>query len=235
MKKLLGLLLLVGCVKTTDVVNEIVPKTVMLEIPTVIERVSLVLDKKGIHTQKEKRTATFKCAGVIISPTGHILTCDHCVSAGEVLSINVRQYDGTVMKAEVLAKEQGKDLALLKINGKGLPYATIANPLGLLVGQDVLAVGYPLGMDFSVSKGIISAIHRDIELIDATQSDVAINPGNSGGPLFNMDGELVGINSRMLPPVPAPIFTGLGFSVSPSQILQFLDKFKGLDKAANRG
>lgn len=231
----LSLLVLCGCfvrTKTEKLAPLLQAKTVMLNIPTYVKAQIMTIDKGGIRFDEKTVLRTFRCTGVLISETGHILTCDHCISAGRVLSINATQFDGTTQKAELLDKNKDMDLALLKVEGAALPYATIANPRSLAVGQDVIAVGYPMGLDFSVSKGILSAIHRTIDIQrDMTQSDTAINPGNSGGPLFNMAGELIGINSLMITPASGPVFTGLGFSVSPSQIKRFLAKFKGLDQA----
>lgn len=228
----------VGCFRKTET-ERIAPilmnRTVMLEIPTVVEMVEMTIDGDDLKMEKKKKIGTIRCSGVFISPTGHILSCAHCFDVGEVLSINVVQVDGTVQKAELLAKDAQKDLALIKVNERKHDYAPIAESESIVVGQDALAVGYPLGLDFSLTKGIISAVHRTMDnSVDATQSDTPINPGNSGGPLFNLKGELLGINSFMIPPVNAPIFTGLGFSVSPSQIRLFLDAFKGLEKAFDR-
>ena len=223
----IGLLGLIqtGCAlrttRTEEIADSLMDKTVMLETPII---------RLLPGPLQASRMGTIKCSGVIISPTGHILTCAHCVKDEGILTVNVFQHNGPVQKAIVLARDHDKDLALLKINAENLPYAVIANQYGIAVGQDVVAVGYPLGFSWSVTKGIISAVHRnDLEpRVDMTQSDTAINPGNSGGPLFSMDEELIGINSCMVPPVNAPIFTGLGFSVSPSQIRAFLDVFRGL-------
>lgn len=135
---------------------------------------------------------------------------------------------GTCTAGEVLHKEDGLDLALLQSNfDTPTPYARIADPRKLRVGQEVLAVGSPLGFTFSVSHGIVSALNRDdLGVYNMTQSDAFLNPGNSGGPLFNLKGDIIGINSRIVPPVPANIFTGLGFSVQSGQIVEFLTRVR---------
>ena len=116
------------------------------------------------------------------------------------------------------------------------PYVNIADPRGLKVGQEVIAIGSPAGLSFSVTNGIISALYRDFNhAYNVTQSNTAINPGNSGGPLFNLKGELVGINSFFIMARPEfPVFTGLGFSVQSGQCIEFLTdaakKFKDMKK-----
>lgn len=227
--------LLSSCASNGDrlvpLAEEALPKTVMLNVFSVVDALKITVENDKLKMEVVKALVQFRGSGVYVSPTGHILTCDHMVSYGDVKDVLITQYDGTMMKAEILYKESRVDLALLKVNIKS-PYARLTNPRGLKVGQEVFAVGNPLGMDFSVSHGIISALYRDqVGVPNMTQSDTFINPGNSGGPLFNMKGELVGINSRVLPPVDAPIFTGLGFSVDPTQILQFLTRFRGIDTA----
>ena len=234
---LVGLLSLglIGCSdsgkKLVPIVQEALPKTVMLTVITVVDVLVITVEGDKLKGEVKKATVQYRGAGVYISPTGHILTCAHMVDEGEVQDVLITQYDGIVMKADILYKDSNRDLALLKVNIYS-PYAKLADPRSLKVGQEVIAIGNPLGMDFSVSHGIVSALNRDnLGVYNMTQSDTFINPGNSGGPLFNLDGELVGINSRVLPPVHAPIFTGLGFSVAGGQILEFLTRFQGLDRA----
>jgi S1-C subfamily serine protease len=170
-------------------------------------------------------------AGVFVSPAGYILTARHLFNYGEgddtitkKLPVTIELYTGELIAADLVAVSRKSDLALLKVYAVHNPaYATIENPFNLEVGQEVIAVGYPLGLNFSVSNGIISALNRDLEpFYNVTQSNCTLNPGNSGGPLFNLRGNLVGINSFIIPSTFLPVFSGLGFSVQSGQIIEFL-------------
>lgn len=209
--------------KYVPVIHKSLPKTVM------------------IHTQMEE--GSYLGAGVFISPTGHVLTCAHLFTHPGIKAISVTLYNDDTYEAELLAKDVKKDLALLKITPFDLkkskwvptevPYARILDPRKLVVGQEVIAIGNPEGLAFSVCHGIISNLYMDIgEFYNLTQADVMINPGNSGGPLFNLDGQLVGINNLVVTVVPGlPLGTGLSFSVQSGQIIEFLSKYKGIEKS----
>jgi S1-C subfamily serine protease len=237
MKKSIVLaVLLFGCApkeRYVSMVPEAVSKTVSLTITGTVLGFELVEDETGISARPVRKKARSICSGVFVSPSGHVLTCDHCVDFDEVLSIQVETSSDWNYRAELLFKEPRLDLAILKVEPVGVvPYAHLADPRALRVGQEVVAIGSPLGFPFSVSHGIISALNVDgLGVYNMTQSDAFINPGNSGGPLFNLKGELVGINSRMVPPVGLPVFTGLGFSVQSGQIVEFLTRFRGIDSS----
>lgn len=230
--------LLTGCnheEKLVTLSKEVVPKTVDIHVSGImsIPVLTIKATKKGLEFDIEKATVpvTVEGAGVFVSENNHVLTCAHLFWLDEVTGITVCNDSGTCTAGDLLAKEDRNDLALVQsfFDGK-TPYARLADPRKLEVGQAVLAVGSPLGFAFSVSHGIISALNRDdLGVRNMTQSDAFLNPGNSGGPLFNMKGEIVGINSRIVPPVNANIFTGLGFSVQTGQIIEFLTRFRGLD------
>lgn len=219
-------LLFTGCDKEKYValVEDVMPKTVMIYHASTVEIQMLPIP----GFPKIPVDVLILGSGVFVSPDGHVLTAEHLL-IGKTKSISVVLSNGDTYAAEVLA--QGKnDLALLKINPIDGPteYAKIADPRKLKVGQEVIAIGNPKGLDFSVCHGIISALNRDTELVyNATQSDAMINPGNSGGPLFNLKGELVGINSFVVIADPrAPVNTGLGFSVQSGQIVEFLTSIR---------
>lgn len=168
-------------------------------------------------------------SGVFISEKAHVLTCAHLFNKFETItSITVESPNGDVVSGTILKVGTNVDLALLKAGYyHKTPKVKLADPRHLRVGQEVFAIGSPLGLPFTVTTGIISALHRDVaNAYNATQSDTSINPGNSGGPLFNRKGELIGINSFMVPPVPLPIFTGLGFSVQCGEVRRFLTDAK---------
>lgn len=205
----------VGCSskqeRYTKVVAEALPKTVT------------------IYASYAAGTATG--AGVYVSQYGHILTCAHLftVTESSPIAVTVENYDGTTVAGQLLYMREDKDLALVKTSQENVPSVRLADTRDLKVGQEVFAIGAPLGNTFSVSVGVISALHRDSFLYNALQTDTAINPGNSGGPLFNLDGELVGINAFIESPVNSlPIFTGLGFSIESGQLLEFMSEFRGL-------
>lgn len=210
-------------------------KSVAIYVKTVVPVIKFNVEGSDLTVTKTTATVKITGSGVFITPNGHVLTCAHLFTEGRIKDIQVVQSDGTAEKGEVLFKDVKADLALLKIKAYyKLPYAILEDPRKLAVGQEVLAVGNPLGLPFTVTHGIISALNRDDFKYNLTQSDAFINPGNSGGPLFNLHGKLVGINTLILPPIDQPVFTGLGFSVPPGQILEFLTRFKGLDKAVQR-
>lgn len=137
-------------------------------------------------------------SGFIISSDGYILTNAHVVDAAD--KITVRLTDQREFKARVIGADRRTDVALIKIEATGLPKVTQGDPSLLKVGEWVLAIGSPFGFDSSVTAGIVSGKGRSLQqenFVPFIQTDVAINPGNSGGPLFNMKGEVVGINSQI--------------------------------------
>lgn len=138
-------------------------------------------------------------SGFIISDDGYILTNTHVVDDTD--EVIVRLHDRREFRAKVVGSDERTDVALLKIEASGLPRVTIGDPEKLKVGEWVLAIGAPFGFDNSVTAGIVSAKGRSLpqeNYVPFIQTDVAVNPGNSGGPLFNMRGEVVGINSQII-------------------------------------
>jgi serine protease Do len=135
-------------------------------------------------------------SGFIIGSNGEVITNAHVVDGAD--EVTVRLSDKREFKAKVLGADKRTDVALLKIEAKDLPKVTIGDPDKLRVGEWVVAIGKPFGLENTMTAGIVSAKGRDLpqeNLVPFIQTDVAINPGNSGGPLFNMRGEVVGINS----------------------------------------
>ncbi|MFO1314783.1 MAG: DegQ family serine endoprotease [Burkholderiales bacterium] len=135
-------------------------------------------------------------SGFIIGSDGQVITNAHVVDGAD--EVTVRLTDKREFKAKVLGTDKRTDIALLKIEAKDLPKVTIGDPDKLKVGEWVVAIGKPFGLENTMTAGIVSAKGRDLpqeNLVPFIQTDVAINPGNSGGPLFNMKGEVVGINS----------------------------------------
>ena len=137
-------------------------------------------------------------SGFIISPDGYILTNAHVVSGAS--EVDVKLTDRREFKAKVIGTDPRTDIALIKIDAKNLPTLRIGDPSKVKVGQWVLAVGSPFGFENSVTAGIVSAKSRtlpDSGYVPFIQTDVAVNPGNSGGPLFDLNGEVIGINSQI--------------------------------------
>ncbi|MDO8632407.1 MAG: trypsin-like peptidase domain-containing protein, partial [Phycisphaerales bacterium] len=151
-------------------------------------------------------------SGFIISADGYILTNAHVVDNAD--EITVKLNDKREYPARVIGRDKRTDVALLKIDATGLAAVRFGDPTKLRVGEWVAAIGSPFGFENSVTQGIVSAKGRSLpqeNLIPFIQTDVAINPGNSGGPLFNMKGEVVGINSQIYSRTGG--FMGLSFSI----------------------
>ena len=151
-------------------------------------------------------------SGFIISQDGYVITNHHVVKDAE--EIIVRLNDRREFVAELIGSDERSDIAVLKINATNLPILKLGDSSNLNVGEWVLAIGSPFGFDASVTAGIISAIGRSLpneNYVPFIQTDVAINPGNSGGPLFNLDGEVIGVNSQIYSRTGG--FMGLSFAV----------------------
>src|SRR5258707_8148854 len=151
-------------------------------------------------------------SGFIISGDGYILTNAHVVDEAE--EIVVRFTDKREYNAKVIGADKLTDVALLKIDGSSLPSVKFGDPMRLKVGEWVVAIGARLGYENSVTAGIVSAKGRSLpqeNFVPFIQTDVAINPGNSGGPLFNMRGEVIGINSQIYSRTGG--FMGLSFAI----------------------
>ncbi|PXF29674.1 serine peptidase [Pokkaliibacter plantistimulans] len=164
-------------------------------------------------------------SGFIISDDGYILTNNHVVNGAD--EIVVRLNDRRELNAKLVGADPRSDLALLKINADHLPTVKIGHSSDLKAGQWVVAIGSPFGFDYSVTKGIVSAVGRSLSgdnYVPFIQTDVPINPGNSGGPLFNMDGEVVGINSQIY--TRSGGFMGLSFAIPIDVAMDVADQLK---------
>ena len=151
-------------------------------------------------------------SGFIISTDGYIVTNHHVVAGAD--KIIVKLSDKQELPAKLIGTDKRSDIALLKIEGSGFPVLTTGSSSQLEVGEWVIAIGSPFGFDHSVTAGIVSAKGRSLpeeSYVPFIQTDVAINPGNSGGPLFNMKGEVVGINSQIYSQ--SGSFAGVSFAI----------------------
>ncbi len=155
-------------------------------------------------------------SGVVVNDKGYILTNSHVIGDGQASEIKVLFENGDELEGDVLWFDSTLDLAVLKVNGRGLDTGFLGNSDFLEVGQLAVAIGNPLGLDFqrSVTSGVISGLHRSIKvdqynvIEDLIQTDASINPGNSGGPLLNAKGEVIGINTAKI-----QTGEGLGFAI----------------------
>jgi len=137
-------------------------------------------------------------SGFIISDDGYIITNAHVVDSAS--DIRVELQDRREFKAELIGSDKATDIALLKVAASGLPVVRQGDSDSVKVGQWVLAIGSPFGFEYSATQGIVSAVARNLPsdtYVPFIQTDVAVNPGNSGGPLFNTDGEVIGVNSQI--------------------------------------
>lgn len=180
-----------------------------------------------------QREAQSLGSGFIISPDGYIMTNNHVVADAD--EIIVRLSDRSELEAKLIGADPRSDVALLKVEGKGLPVVRLGKADDLKVGEWVLAIGSPFGFDHSVTAGIVSAKGRNLpsdSYVPFIQTDVAINPGNSGGPLFNLQGEVVGINSQIF--TRSGGFMGLSFAIPMEVAMQVADQLKA-DGKVTRG
>uniref|UniRef100_UPI0026345DDE DegQ family serine endoprotease n=1 Tax=uncultured Agitococcus sp. TaxID=1506599 RepID=UPI0026345DDE len=178
--------------------------------------------------QREKQSFG---SGFIISKEGYVLTNNHVVDNAD--KVIVKLNDRREVEAEVIGTDERTDVALLKIKADNLPVVEIGNPDKLKVGQPVLAIGSPFGFDYSATAGIVSAKSRALpneSYVPFIQTDVAINPGNSGGPLFNADGEVVGINSQIYSRSGG--YMGLAFAIPIDVAMDVVDQLKDKGKVS---
>lgn len=222
--------------------NEIVEEK--YEKKTSEESISDTLEKinstiVGISKIKDKGSTVFLedgvkklglGSGIIVSENGYILTNEH-VSGKKYNKCYVTLENGTTYTADVVWSDSDLDLAILKISMKGLEYAKLGDSEQLQIGQNVYAIGNPIGYEFqrTVTGGIISALNRTIKIEEnekvnymsnLIQTDATINPGNSGGPLINVNGEVIGINT-----VKITTAEGIGFAVPINCVKNIVEKF----------
>ena len=180
-----------------------------------------------------QREAQSLGSGFIISDDGYVLTNNHVVADAD--EIVVRLSDRSELEAKLIGADPRTDVALLKVEGDHLPTVKLGKSDELKVGEWVLAIGSPFGFDHSVTAGIVSAKGRSLpneNYVPFIQTDVAINPGNSGGPLFNLDGEVVGINSQIF--TRSGGFMGLSFAIPISVAMDVANQLK-TDGKVSRG
>jgi serine protease Do len=176
------------------------------------------LDRRGHEAQSLG-------SGFIISEDGYILTNHHVIAGAD--EVIVRMSNRKEFVARVIGSDEASDIAVLKVDGEDLPVLSFGDSDKLKVGEWVLAIGSPFGFDHSVTAGIVSAKGRSLpsdNYVPFIQTDVAINPGNSGGPLFNLDGEVIGINSQIYSRTGG--FMGLSFAIPIEMAVDVADQIK---------
>jgi serine protease Do len=181
------------------------------------------MDKNGQPSRPQRSEALG--SGFVISADGYIVTNNHVIDGAD--DIQIQFFDGRKEKAKVIGADKATDIALLKVKtDKPLPYVDFGDSSHMRVGDWVLAMGNPLGQGFSISAGIISAKGRTLNgtYDNFFQTDAAINRGNSGGPLFNMDGQVVGVNTAILSPNGGSI--GIGFSMASNVVSKVVGELK---------
>lgn len=187
-------------------------------------------DRNGDENENRPRRSDALGSGFVISEDGFIVTNNHVIAEADEILIEFFPGDGQPKKelpAKVIGRDEKTDIALLKVEASGpLKYVTFGNSDTARVGDWVIAMGNPLGQGFSVSAGIVSARNRELSgsYDDYIQTDAAINRGNSGGPLFNMDGEVIGVNTAILSPNGGSI--GIGFSMASNVVVKVVDQLR---------
>jgi Do/DeqQ family serine protease len=183
----------------------------------------------GLVVPQEQREHALG-TGVIVSPDGYIVTNDHVVFWGKAKDIEVMLSDRRTFKAKIVGSDRSSDLAVLKIDAGNLPVGRWGNSRDLHVGDTVMAFGNPFGLNFTVTRGAVSALGRSGLVQDNfdhyIQTDAAINPGNSGGPLVNVKGQVVGINAMIVPSQGQngeAGFLGIGFAIPSNTVRHVME------------
>lgn len=178
----------------------------------------------GLGVPRERSSQSLG-SGFIISPDGYVLTNAHVVAQADEITVTLN--DKREFRARLIGSDKKTDIAILKIAAQHLPTVEIGQPKQLKVGEWVVAIGSPFGFESSVTAGIVSAIGRrlsDDAYVPFIQTDVAINPGNSGGPLFNLDGQVIGVNSQIYSRSGG--FMGISFAIPIDLALQVAEQLK---------
>jgi serine protease Do len=182
------------------------------------------MDENGQGGNEPQRSEALG-SGFVISADGFIVTNNHVIEGAD--QIEIEFFGGNRLEAKLVGADAKTDIALLKVESpEPLPFVAFGNSDTMRVGDWVMAMGNPLGQGFSVSAGIVSARGRELSgtYDDFLQTDAAINKGNSGGPLFNMDGQVVGVNTAILSPTGGSI--GIGFSMASNVVTKVVDQLK---------
>ncbi|HOC52527.1 MAG TPA: trypsin-like peptidase domain-containing protein [Caldisericia bacterium] len=196
-----------------DVAEKVSPAVVKISTTQVVSDLFFSYETSGLGS------------GYLISPNGEIVTNNHVVSDAKKITVTLS--DGSEYDATIIGTDPSSDIALIKIDGKDLPNLSFGDSSTLKVGQSVIAIGNPYGLDHTVTTGVISALERSLTFDDGTtlvgviQTDAAINPGNSGGPLLTLTGDVIGMNTAIQQSA-----QGIGFAISSSTIIKVISDIK---------
>ena len=186
-----------------------------------------------VRPREIRQTLQSLGSGFIIDPAGYIVTNQHVVERAADLKIHVTTNDGKTYNAHYIAGDDKTDLAFIKIDAEtAFPFINLDNISPNLLGQTVMVVGNAVGYGSSISRGVLSAVKRDITVDDTeykglVQTDAAINPGNSGGPVIDLSGRLVGISSAKMAFTPQGVPTqGMGFAIPADVVRDSVNRFK---------
>jgi serine protease Do len=186
-----------------------------------------------VRPREIRQTLQSLGSGFIIDPAGYIITNQHVVERAADLKIHVTTNDGKTYNAHYIAGDEKTDLAFIKIDAKtAFPFVSLDDISPSILGQTVIVVGNAVGYGSSISRGVLSAVKRnitvdDIEYKNLVQTDAAINPGNSGGPVIDISGRLVGISSAKMAFTPQGVPTqGLGFAIPADVVRDSVNRFK---------
>ena len=202
-----------------------VATTAIHNLPDMVERVA----PSVVQIRARGQASAGIGSGVVIDRSGHIVTNDHVVQGA--VTIVVELHDGTVVAAELLGSDPSNDLAVIRAripDGSAVP-AVFGDSDIVRVGEPVFAIGNPFDLDFTVTSGIVSGIDREAHqhlggrpVRGVIQTDAAVNPGNSGGPLFNAQGEVIGITTAVENPAGQSFFIGIGYAVPSNTVLRYI-------------
>jgi serine protease Do len=195
-----------------------------LTIPQVVKAVSpSIVGIENFSLQSTDFQPTGEGSGIIISPDGYIVTNQHVIAGADTIKVVLENNKEVV--AKLIGSDTKTDIAVLKIDGTGYPVASLGDSNALEVGETVIAIGNPGGMQFShtVTQGIISAVNRSLGTGNFIQTDAAINPGNSGGALVNMFGQVIGITAQKIPSISNISAEGMGFAIPIVEVKNIVD------------
>ncbi len=231
-----------------DLAKKLMPAVVNVSITTTLSQGGLVLQGNPFEDffedflerrskkpdaekgEKNKQKVSSVGSGFVIDPTGIIITNNHVVENAEAISVNFS--NGDKYEATLIGRDPKTDIAVLKVEtSKALPFVKFGDNKKARVGDWVIAIGNPFGLGGSLSAGVISAINRDINAgpYDSfIQTDAAINKGNSGGPLFNMNGEVIGVNTAIISPTGGSV--GIGFSIPADMAENVINQLRAFGK-----
>jgi putative serine protease PepD len=209
---------------------------------------STALSATQIYSRDSKGVVSIKAitsdgedegTGIVLNESGLILTNDHVIKGATSITIDASGSSKITRSATIVGEEANEDLALIRVNpsGLGLEPLTLASSSSLQVGDSVYAIGNPYGLEETLTKGIVSALDREIsapdgsKIIGAIQTDAALNPGNSGGPLLDEEGEVIGVNSQIASDASTidgsqPGSTGVGFAIASDTVATAVKKIE---------